>query len=500
MGQPALSYASVDTLGRSMAAGELSSVALTEQLIARIEALDTGPDGLHSVLEVNPAAVEEAAAADSGRRAGSARPLLGIPVLVKDNIDTVAPMHTTAGSLALAHASPPRDAAVVTALRRAGAVVLGKTNLSEWANYRSTSSTSGWSAVGGLTRNPYDPTRSAGGSSSGSGAATAAGFAPLTIGTETDGSITCPAALNGVVGIKPTVGLLSRTGIVPISASQDTPGPMARTVRDAALLLTALTDLDPSDSAGRRPGRPAGLDYTRFCGPGRLDGVRIGLPRGEGITGYHAGLDAAVVRALGVLADLGAELVEGVSLPDLEALSTNEQIVLDHELAVGLEQYLRERGADVSTLAEVIAFNEANAEAELAWFGQEHFVRAAATSGLRSAEYLVARAAAARAGGADGIDAALQRHDLHLLALPAFAPAWTNDLVNGDHVTGGCSTYAAVAGYPLISVPCGTVAGPHGPLPVGLALSAGAWSEPVLLRVASAYEAAAGEVCPPPPL
>ena len=484
MGQPALSYASADTLGRLMAAGELSSVALTEQLIARIEALDDGPDGLHSVLEINPAALDEAAAADASRREGSARPLLGVPVLVKDNIDTAAPMHTTAGSLALAHGSPPRDAAVVSALRRAGAVVLGKTNLSEWANYRSTSSTSGWSAVGGLTRNPHDPSRSAGGSSSGSGAALAAGFAPLTIGTETDGSITCPAALNGVVGIKPTVGLLSRTGIVPISATQDTPGPMARTVRDAALLLTALAE----------------RDYTRFCAPGRLDGVRIGVPRGDGITGYHTGLDAAVARALDVLADLGAELVEGVTLPGLEAVATNEQIVLDHELAVGLAQYLRERGAAVSTLADVIAFNETHAEAELAWFGQEHFVRAAATSGLRATEYLVARTAAARAGGADGIDAALQRHDLHLLALPAFAPAWTNDLVNGDHVTGGCSTYAAVAGYPLISVPCGTVAGPNGPLPVGLALSGGAWSEPALLRVASAYEAAAGEVCPPSPL
>jgi amidase len=499
--EPDLDFASVAELADLMGNGELTSVDLTRRLIERIRALDSGDAGLHAVIQVNPLALDEAAAADTRRAGGGTAPLLGIPVLVKDNVDTAAPLRTTAGSLALADSFAAQDATLVTALRDAGAVVLGKTNLSEWANYRSSTSTSGWSAVGGLVRNPYDPTRSAGGSSSGSGAAVAAGFAPLAIGTETDGSIVCPASLNGVVGIKPTVGLVSRAGVVPISFSQDTPGPLARSVTDAALLLTALAAPGPdsADAMTSRDGRPETLDYVQYAVPGRLDGVRIGVARSPELADYQRGCADLLDRALGVLSELGAEIVDDVELPGLADAEAPEVTVLDHEFRAGLGEYLTARGGPIRSLGDVIAFNEAHPE-ELAWFGQEHLIRSDATSGLSDPAYLEARVAAVRAGTTEGIDGALHTHTLDAIVMISYQPAWVSDLVTGDHALGGCSTLAAVAGYPLINVPCGTVPGPNGPLPVGLAIGAGAWSEPMLLRIASAYEAAAGMVCPPPEL
>lgn len=463
----------VDRMGR----GELTSAELTAALLDRVESIDAGPNGLRSVLQVNPVVFDEAEAADVARARGSRAPLLGVPVLVKDNIDTAAPMRTTAGSLALADSFAPRDAALVTALREAGAIVLGKTNLSEWANYRSASSSSGWSAVGGLTRNPHDRSRSAGGSSSGSGAAVAAGLAPLAVGTETDGSISCPASLNGVVGVKPTVGLIAGAGIVPISATQDTAGPMARSVRDAAALLTVLATRD--------------LDYVACAAAGRLDGVRIGVPRSSPMFGYHRGADAAALAAIDVLADLGAEVVDDLVLPDPGTVEDAETTVLDHELRAGLATYLTARAAaGLRSLADVIAFDDAHPDTELEWFGHEIFLRADATAGLDSAVYLQARATCARV--AAEFDSALIARRIDAIAMPSYAPAWSIDLVNGDRSVGGSSTLPAVAGYPLISVPCGTVPGPAGRLPVGLALTASAWSEPVLLRIAGAYEAARG--------
>lgn len=499
------SFLGVAALRARLAAAELSSAELIDALLGRIDRLDTGPDGLHAVLEINPDAVPEARVADAERAAGRVRGRLhGIPVLVKDNIDTAAPLHTTAGSLALAGDHAGGDAPLVRSLRSAGAIVLGKANLTEWANYRSTHATSGWSALGGLVANPHDRARSAGGSSSGSGAALGAGLAPLTIGTETDGSISCPASLNGVVGLKPTVGLIPRTGIIPLSYSQDTAGPMARSVRDAAELLTVLAGRDEADAMTGRPGRPDPLDYASYCTGGRLDGVRIGVPVDSTLFGFHGATDDALLRAVDVLRDLGAEIVETVTLPGLQLLGKAEQVVLDHELKAGIAPYLAgRRGDGPRTLAELIDFNAAHADQELRWFGQEAFLRAEQTSGLDAAEYRTARDTCVRAATDEGIDAALRADDLQALAMPCYSPAWVSDLVLGDRHVGGCSTLPAVAGYPLISVPCGTVPGPSAPLPVGLALTAGAWSEPVLLRIAAAYEAAAaggfdGSICPRP--
>ncbi len=484
-----LSYLGVAELRALLDRRELSARELTMALLDRIDRLD---GRLHSVIEPNPEALSEAEAS-----AAHGGPLAGIPVLLKDNVDTAAPMHTTAGSLALAGGFAGGDAPIVTAIRAAGGVILGKTNLSEWANYRSSGSTSGWSAVGGLTANPHDLSRSAGGSSSGSGAAVAAGFAPLAIGTETDGSISCPAALNGVVGVKPTVGLASRTGIVPISFSQDTPGSMARSVADAAALLAVIAGVDSADQMTSRDGRPGQVDYLAAAAPGRLDGLRIGVPNETFLFGYHRGMDAVVLAAIDVLAELGAEIVAGIELPGTDSIEGAELTVMDHELKDGLSRYLATRPAGPRSLAELIAFNEEHADEELAWFGQEVFERAVSTDGVQATTYREARARCIKAGRDDGIDGALRAHRLDALAMPTYSPAWVSDLVLGDKIVGGCSTLPAVAGYPLLSVPCGTVPGPSAPLPVGLALTASAWSEPVLLRIAAAYEDAADAIARP---
>jgi amidase len=478
-----LAFADVARLRALLKSGQVSAREVTADLVERIERLDPT---LHSVIQLNPRAVDEAEAAQGGTG-----PLAGIPVLVKDNVDTAAPLRTTAGSLALQDGFAVADAPLVRAIRDAGAVILGKTNLSEWANYRSSTSTSGWSAVGGLTANPHDLARSAGGSSSGSGAAVAAGLAPLAVGTETDGSISCPASLNGVVGVKPTVGLVPRTGVVPIAFSQDTAGPMARTVADAALLLEVMACADAADAMTARDGRPSGVDYRLTARPGRLDGLRIGLPR-KALFGYHAGMDAVVQRAIDALDELGAEVVDEVALPGLDSLGDAEYTVLDHELKDGLFRYLATRADGPRSLADVIAFNCEHADEELAWFGQELFERAERTAGLDAPEYREARSLCLKAATDEGIDAALREHNLDALAMPSYSPAWVSDLVLGDKIVGGCSTLPALAGYPLVSVPCGTIPGPTAPLPVGLALTSTAWSEPVLLRIAAAYEAVAG--------
>ncbi len=448
-------------------AGTSPSVAAVEALQARAAEIDPL---IHSICTPNPDAAADAARLDAeladGRRRG---PLHGVPVLVKDNVDT-AGLATTAGSLALADVPPPLlDAPIVARLRAAGCVVLGKTNLSEWANFRGATSSSGWSGYGGLTRNPYALNRSAGGSSSGSGAAVAAGLARIAIGTETNGSIVCPAALNGVVGIKPSVGLVPQQGIVPISHSQDTAGPMAATVREAAELLTVL--------AGD------GSDYAAHCDGTDLSGLRVGVPRGTMFWGSQPGLDATTEQSLELLSAAGATLVDPVELTD--TTSYEEQlVVLYHELKVGMASYLATRAGAPASLADVIAFNREHAGTELLHFGQELFERSEATTGLAAPEYVAARLACLNAGRR-GIDGVLRKHDLDALVMPGYPPAWTIDLVNGDQVNGGnCSMHAALAGYPLLSVPSGAVAG----LPVSITLGGGYGSDGTLVRLAHAFE------------
>lgn len=463
-------------------------------LLARIDDIDCSGPTLRSVIRVNPRAEAEAeeldAEADAGRRRS---PLHGMPVLVKDNIDTAGPMGTTAGSFALAEDSPRRDAPLVTRLREAGLVILGKTNLSEWANFRSTGSSSGWSAVGGLCLNPHALDRSAGGSSSGSGAAVAAGLAPLAVGTETDGSILCPSALCGVVGIKPTVGLINGRGIVPISHSQDTAGPIATTVADAAALLSILASTPYEDNLVTHtpavPGRHAHQDYTQFCQPDGLRGARIGVPR-KGLWGYSAAADALAEQAVELLASHGATIVDPADIPSYDALASSEDelTVLLTEFKVGIEAYLADSERAVRSLEDLVAFNTAHAETELAHFGQEIFERALQTNGLADPAYQRARETCLRLGRSEGIDAVLSRHELDALVAPAYPPAWKIDLVNGDPRLGSCTQTAAVAGYPAVTVPCGTVDG----LPVGLAFLGTAWSEPTLIRLAYAYETVRG--------
>ena len=471
------------TLAHLYASQAATASDLIDTLQRRIAEVDQSGPTLRSVLRTNPDAADDAARLDAELAAGRSRgPLHGVPVLVKDNIDTAGPMGTTAGSLALCDDGPATDAPLVTRLRAAGAIVLGKTNLSEWANFRSTGSTSGWSAVGGLCVNPHALDRSAGGSSSGSAAAVAAGLAPLAVGTETDGSIVCPAALCGVVGLKPTVGLVEGAGIVPVSHSQDTAGPIARTVRDAAALLDVL-------ARDGHPSAPAG-GYAAACRADGLRGARIGLPR-RGLWGYSAAADAVAEEAVRLLAAQGANLVDPADLPSIDELGETdaELTVLNTEFKADLEAYLTTRGpGSPRTLADVVAFNDAHAATELAHFGQDRFAQALRTNGLGDPAYLAALETCRRLGRTQGIDAALRAHDLDALVLPTYPPAWKIDLVNGDQLAGGCPQAAAVAGYPLLTVPCGTSGG----LPVGLAFMGTAWSEPVLIRLAYAFEQALG--------
>jgi len=462
-----------------------SAEAQTRQALQRIASLNPR---VNAVIAVDPTALSQARALDRNRRARG--PLFGMPILIKDNIETLGPLPTTAGSLALEANVTNRDAPLVARLRAAGAVIVGKTNLSEWANIRSNNSISGWSAVGGQTRNPHALNRNPCGSSSGSGAAVAAGMVPAAIGTETDGSITCPSAINGIVGFKPTVGLVSRTHVVPISHSQDTPGPMTRTVRDAALVLNAIAGSDPADPATAEADSRR-VDYTAALRPDALRGVRIGVARFA--SGF--GTNAALEEALAVLRAQGATLVDIAEFPGREEIGRNELTVLLAELKADMNAYLATTPDAVRTrtLADVIAFNRAHADEELALFGQELFERAEATAGLDEA-YRTARATSLRLAGPEGIDRVLREHDLVALVGPTMPPAWPIDAVNGDQISGGgAGGLAAVAGYPHLTVPMGQVRG----LPVGLSFIGAKWDDARILALGYAYEQAAHRIVEP---
>jgi amidase len=474
---------SIVALRGLLESGGTTARALTEQCLERIKTLD---DKVNAVIEHNADALAIADERDAERARGVIRgPLHGIPILIKDNIDTGDRMSTTAGSLALEGSRAPMDAFVVARLRAAGMILLGKTNLSEWANFRSGRSSSGWSSRGGQTRNPYALDRTPGGSSSGSGVAVACGFAPLAIGTETDGSIVGPAAMNGIVGIKPTVGLVSRTGIVPISSVQDTAGSMAKSVADAAALLSVLVGEDPEDSATE--GQDAGaVDYTAYLDPDGLKGARIGIARGY--CGFHEGIDEILADCFTVMKAKGAEIIDDVPLPTREEIRPNERLAMLYEFKADLNAYLHRRGATapVCTLRDIIAFNAANADRVMPYFPQDQFELADKKGALDDPAYIKARAATQQLAGTQGIDAALQMHNLDAIVAPTSCAPWLIDWVNGDNRTGGSSTPAAAAGYPSITVPAGYL---HG-LPIGLSLFAGAYQEAVLIRLAHAFELA----------
>ena len=488
----------ITEMQRRMAAGELTARQLTEAYLARIAALDrTGPR-LNAVIEVNPDALAIADALDRERaETGPRGPLHGIPILLKDNIDTADRMQTTAGSLALAGSIPRRDATVAARLRQSGAVILGKTNLSEWANFRSTHSTSGWSSRGGQTRNPYALDRNPCGSSAGSAAAVAANLCAAAVGTETDGSITCPANVNGIVGIKPTLGLVSRAGIIPIAHSQDTAGPMARTVADAALLLAALAGPDPRDpitlhgNGTRTSAETADVILGHLTADG-LRGTRLGAARNY--CGFHPRVDAIVEECLRVLRDLGAEIVDPANIATEKALDGPELAVLLYEFKADLNAYLAELGSDaaVHSLAEVIAFNEAHADRVMPYFGQEIMLMAQEKGPLTEPVYIEALTACRRLARDEGIDATLAEHRLDAIIAPTGGPAWLTDYLchTSSHTS---STAAAVAGYPHITVPAGAICG----LPVGLSFIGPAWSESALIRYAYAFEQATRVRRPP---
>jgi amidase len=489
-GSFAFDEASIADLQARMAAGGLSSHALTQAYLERIAAIDdTGPT-LNAVVELNPRALEEADARDAERKAGKVRGALhGIPVLLKDNIDAM-PMVNSAGSLALADHRPKSDAYLVRRLREAGAVILGKTNLSEWANIRSSRSTSGWSARGGQTRNPYALDRSPCGSSSGTGTAIAANLAVAGIGTETDGSIICPSAVAALVGIKPTVGLVSRDGIIPISHSQDTAGPMARSVADAATLLAAISGRDDADAATQASAGHATLDYARHLKADGLKGARIGVVRK--LMGYQPDVDAAMARAIRAIEAAGATVVDA-EIPTLGQWNEVEFEVLKYELKADLEAYLRKSDAPILTLAGLIEFNQRHAAQEMPYFGQDIFEQAQAKGPLSEPEYIAARTKARRLAGPEGIDAALAAQHLDALVAPAMSPAWLIDPINGDHFTGAGYGAAATAGTPSITVPMGES---HG-LPVGIVFMGPAWSEPRLVELAYSFEQATRARKPP---
>jgi amidase len=500
----------------AMAAGRVSARRLTEMYLERIERIDRRGPSLNSVIETNPDALSIAESLDRERKAGRLRgPLHGIPVLIKDNIDTADRMQTTAGSLALVGARPRRDAFIVERLRAAGAVIIGKTNLSEWANFRSTHSSSGWSGRGGQTRNPYALDRNPCGSSSGSGAAISANLALLGVGTETDGSIVCPAGACGIVGIKPTLGVVSRSGIIPISHSQDTAGPMARTVADAVALLDVLAAPDPADrvagngttivvwpfaSASAAPRRGPGTvvvvwprSLAQSLDPAGLRGARIGVARK--FFGFNDKVDKLMADAIDLMKREGATVVDPADLPTHGKFDAAEFEVLLYEFKADLNKYLASLapGEHPRTLKQLIEFNERNRDREMPYFGQELFIRAEAKGPLTDPAYLKALRSSKALSQAQGLDAVMRRHNLDALIAPTGGPAWTTDLVNGDHFTGGSSTPAAVAGYPNVQVPAGYVYG----LPVGISFFGLAFTEAKLIRLAYAYEQATRHRQPP---
>jgi amidase len=477
----------LDDLQNGMKSGRWTSRALTDAYLQRIDAVDKSGPAINAVIERNPDAQAIADALDRERRERGPRgPLHGIPVLIKDNIDTADRMHTTAGSLALAESIALQDAFIAARLREAGAVILGKTNLSEWANFRSTHSTSGWSGRGGQTKNPYVLDRNPCGSSSGTGAGIAANLAAVGIGTETDGSVVCPSSASALVGLKPTLGLISRAGIIPISHSQDTAGPMARTVRDAAILLSALTGTDERDPLTLTSRTHVQPDYTKFLDPDGLKGARIGVARQY--CGFNDRVDKLMHDAIDTIKRLGATIVDPTDMKTSGKYDETETEVLLYEFKTDLNKYLAGLAPNVKsrTLADLIRFNDEHAAEEMPYFGQEQFLRAEKKGPLTSEAYKKALAKNRRLSRAEGIDATLKEHKVDAIIAPTGGPVWPTDLINGDHFTGGYSSASAVAGYPHITVPAGFIQG----LPVGLSFFAGAWSEPALLKFAYAFEQA----------
>ena len=479
--------ATVADLQAAMSAGKLTAKALTTQYLARIKAIDKSGPRINAIIELNPDALAIAAALDKERKTKGVRgPLHGIPVLLKDNIATFDKMQTTAGSWALVGSQPSRDAFIVTQLREAGAVILGKTNLSEWANIRSSRSTSGWSGRGGLTKNPYALDRNTSGSSSGSGAAIAASLAAVAVGTETDGSIVSPANVNGLVGFKPTLGLVSRNGIIPIAHSQDTAGPMTRTVADAAVLLSVLAGSDARDAATQEANARK-VDYTQFLKADGLKGARIGVVR-PNITNANDLVASVIEEALKVLTAQGAVLIDPIELPNAGKYGRTEFEVLQYELKADMAAYLAEfvPQSKIKTLQDIIDFNDADRAREMPYFNQETFLLAVKKGGLDSQEYIDALATNLRLSRAEGIDQIMKQHKLDALVAPSGGPAWLTDFIKGDNSGGGFSSAAAVAGYPHITVPAGAVYG----LPVGISFVGAAWSEPTLIKLAYSYEQA----------
>lgn len=484
-----LEEVTVAELAEQMASGARSSEEITRLYLDRIAALDRDGPRLRSIIETNPEALEIARALDAERAAGTVRgPLHGVPIVLKDNIDTADGMTTTAGSYALEGHVAAQDSGVAARLRAAGAVLLAKANLSEWANIRSSRSSSGWSARGGQCGNAFAVDRNPCGSSSGSGASVSANFCAAAIGTETNGSIVCPSSINGVVGLKPTVGLVSRAGIIPISHSQDTAGPMTRTVADAAAVLSALAGPDPRDPMTSEAARFEGTDYTRFLDAGALQGARIGIERSH--FGNHPEVDRRMEEAIRAMTQAGATIVDDTVIETRREFSQASFQVLMYELKADMAEYLETSGRPngLATLADIIAFNEANADREMPWFGQELFLLAEEKGDLDSAEYVEALRTAQRLSRAEGIDRVMDAHDLDAIVSPTTGPAWKIDLVTDDGSSYGSSTSAAVSGYPSITVPNGYVFG----MPVGILFFGRKWSEDVLIGLAYAYEQATG--------
>ena len=490
-----LEEATIADLQSAMASGKRTARSITQLYLNRIAALDRKGPTLRHVIEVNPDALAVAESLDRERKGGRVRgPLHGIPMLLKDNLDTADRMTTTAGSLALAGSTPAQDSTVAAKLRAAGVVFLGKANLSEWANFRSTHSTSGWSGRGGQARNPYVLDRNPCGSSSGSGGAVAANLCAVAIGTETDGSIVCPSAANGIVGIKPTVGLVSRAGIIPIAHSQDTAGPMARTVRDAAIVLNAIAGIDARDTATSSLRTREQVDYTRYLDANGLRGARIGVARAK-FFGYSDVADKVINDAIDAMKAHGAVMVDPANIETAGKFDDSEFDVLLYEFKADLNSYLASLGAraPVKSLQEIIAFNDAHKSQEMPWFGQEIMIQAQAKGPLTEQKYIDELASNLKMSRTDGIDATMDKYKLDAIIAPTGGPAWPTDLLNGDHFTGGSSTPAAVAGYPNINVPAGFS---HN-LPIGISFFGRPYTEPVLIRIAYAYEQATRHRRPP---
>lgn len=485
---------SINEIQEKMAAGEITARELVQEYLVRIDEIDKNGPKLNAIIEINPDALKIAEKLDQERKNGKIRgPLHGVPVVIKDNIGTADRMMTTAGSLALEGNIAPEDAFIVRKLRKAGAIILGKANLSEWANFRSNRSTSGWCSRGGQTRNPYVLDRNPCGSSSGSAVAVAANLCSIAVGTETNGSIICPSHINSVVGIKPTVGLVSRTGIIPISHTQDTAGPMARTVRDAVFLLNALVGSDPEDRSTEDIEKELPADYTNFLDPNGLAGARIGVARN--FFGRNNLVDQLMEQAIEKMDELGATIIDPTNITTLEELRDPQLQLLLFDFKNDLNDYLTKYGENIGpkSLKEIIEFNKQNKEEVMPYFGQEVFLMAEEKGPLSSDEYKEALEKCLRLSRDEGIGKVIEEHELDAIIAPSGGPAWPIDLINGDHFTGGSSSPAAIAGYPNITVPLGYVFG----LPVGISFFSGAFQEPILIKIAYAFEQATQVRQPP---